>query len=67
MNALPAVNPARAGVALVVLGVGGVGRALLELLATPAAGALQLVAIADSTRQWVNPRGIVPARARRQC
>ncbi|MBX3700978.1 MAG: homoserine dehydrogenase [Dokdonella sp.] len=65
MNALPAVNPARAGVALVVLGVGGVGRALLELLATPAAGALQLVAIADSTRQWVNPRGIVPARARR--
>ncbi|MBC6942327.1 MAG: homoserine dehydrogenase [Xanthomonadales bacterium] len=65
MNALPSPAPARGGIAIVLLGVGGVGRALLDLLATPAAGALHLVAVADSRHQWVNPRGVVPAQAQR--
>ena len=65
MNALPSPAPASGGIALVLLGVGGGGRALLDLLATPAAGALHLVAVADSARQWVSPRGVVPAQARK--
>lgn len=64
-SALPAVASARGDIALVLLGVGGVGRTLLAQLATPAAQGVHLVAIADSTRQLVNARGIVPAQARR--
>ncbi|NCT68202.1 MAG: homoserine dehydrogenase [Rhodanobacteraceae bacterium] len=52
--------------ALVLLGTGGVGGALLRLLATPAAAGLQLVGAADSTRQLAVPRGLVPARLRAQ-
>ena len=52
-----------ADIAIAVLGHGGVGRALLQLLATPAAAGIHLVGIADSTRQLENPRGLVPGRA----
>lgn len=65
MSALPALAPAHGDIAVVLLGVGGVGRALLAQLATPAAQGLHLVAVADSSRQVVNARGIVAARARR--
>jgi len=65
MSALPASAFARDGIALVLLGVGGVGRTLLAQLATPAAHGVHLVAVADSSRQFANARGIVPAQARR--
>lgn len=59
------MSPRRpATVALVLLGVGGVGSALLRLLATPAAGSVRLVGIADSSRQCVDPAGLAPAQAR---
>ncbi len=38
---------------VVLLGTGGVGRALLRLLTTPAAGRLRLVAAANSRAQWI--------------
>ncbi len=52
-----------AGVALVLLGTGGVGGALLRLFGTPAAAGLQLVGVANSQRQSVQPRGLAPAQA----
>jgi aspartokinase/homoserine dehydrogenase 1 len=42
-----------ADTALILLGTGGVGRALLGLLATPAAARLQLVGAANSRAQWI--------------
>ena len=61
MSALPRIAPGE--LALVLLGVGGVGRALLAQLAGPAARGLHLVGVADSVRQVAQPRGLVPARA----
>jgi homoserine dehydrogenase len=47
--------------AVVLLGTGVVGRALLTLLATPAAGSLRLVGAANSRRQHVLADGLRPA------
>jgi len=53
------------GTALVLLGTGVVGSALLRLLATPAAAGLHLVGVAHSRAQHVNARGLVPLQAAR--
>lgn len=67
MSAVPrAVAPSPAEAALVLLGTGVVGNALLTLLATPAASRLNLVGVANSKRQVVNPRGVVPSRVAAQ-
>lgn len=58
-------SPAR-DAAIVLLGTGMVGSALLQLLATPAAAGLQLVGVADSERQLARAHGLVPVQARRQ-
>jgi aspartokinase/homoserine dehydrogenase 1 len=50
---------------MVLLGTGVVGAALLRLLSTPAARNLFLVGAANSRRQLVNPRGLVPSRVAR--
>jgi len=50
------------GIALVLLGTGVVGSALLQLLATPSASAVHLVGVANSTRQLSGARGLVPTR-----
>src|SRR4051812_26152283 len=47
--------------AVVLLGTGVVGRALLTLLATPAARSLRLVGAANSRRQHAFSAGVVPA------
>ena len=60
MSALPKYITAANDTAVVLLGTGVVGGALLRLLATPAASALYLVGAANSTRQIVNARGLVP-------
>jgi aspartokinase/homoserine dehydrogenase 1 len=65
MSALPTFVARTPDTALVLLGTGVVGAALLQLLATPVAGGLQLVGVANSTRQIANARGLVPARAHR--
>lgn len=52
-----------ADIAVALLGTGNVGRAFVQLLATPAAHGLSLVAIADSRRQYVAPHGIDASRA----
>lgn len=63
MSAVPrAAVPAVADTALVLLGTGVVGGALLRLLSTPAASRLNLVGAANSKRQVANPRGVVPSR-----
>lgn len=60
MSVLPKYIAAANDTAVVLLGTGVVGGALLRLLATPAASAVYLVGAANSTRQIVNARGIVP-------
>jgi aspartokinase/homoserine dehydrogenase 1 len=50
--------------AVVLLGTGVVGGALLQLLTTPAAANLYLVGAANSRRQIANARGLVPAQVR---
>ncbi len=63
MSAVPrALAPAVADTALVLLGTGVVGGALLKLLTTPAASRLHLVGVANSTRQLASARGLVPAQ-----
>lgn len=62
MSAAPRLALRTHDTAVVLLGTGVVGGALLRLLATPAAGALHLVGAANSTRQIVNARGLVPAQ-----
>ncbi|HVT31443.1 MAG TPA: homoserine dehydrogenase [Rhodanobacteraceae bacterium] len=57
MSALPRFAE-HEDIAVVLLGVGGVGRALLGLLATPAAGAVRIVGVANSTRQLVDASGL---------
>jgi len=49
--------------AVVLLGTGVVGRALLTLLATPAARSLRLVGVANSKRQHATPDGLLPGDA----
>ncbi|HEU4664934.1 MAG TPA: hypothetical protein VFS55_12980, partial [Dokdonella sp.] len=51
--------------ALVLLGTGVVGTALLRLLGTPAAAGLHLVGVANSRAQHANARGLVPSQAAR--
>jgi aspartokinase/homoserine dehydrogenase 1 len=58
MSALPQFAGARDDIALVLLGNGVVGGALLQLLATPVAAGVRLVGVANSTRQIVDVRGI---------
>jgi len=52
--------PAAPHTAVVLLGTGVVGRALLTLLATPAANTLRLVGAANSRRQHVLAEGLRP-------
>ena len=59
MSALPQFAGARDDIALVLLGNGVVGGALLQLLATPAAAGVRLVGVANSMRQLIDVRGIV--------
>lgn len=63
MSALPARLPDRGDSAVALLGVGGVGTALLQRLGTPAAAGLRLVAVADSRRQLAHAVGIAPVQA----
>ena len=56
MSALPRFA-GRHEIAVVLLGTGVVGGALLRLLATPAAAAVRLVGVANSTRQVTDPAG----------
>ncbi|MDN5923599.1 MAG: homoserine dehydrogenase [Xanthomonadales bacterium] len=59
MNAqLAPPRPQPADTALALLGSGNVGRALLQLLATPAARQLSLVAIANSRQQVTSASGL---------
>ena len=62
MSALPACLPDRGDTAIALLGVGGVGTALLRQLGTPAADGLRLVAVADSQRQLAHAIGIPPGQ-----
>src|SRR5690606_41357042 len=48
---------APADIALVLLGTGGVGRALLDLLETSVAARLCLVGVANSRSQWLTTQG----------
>lgn len=64
MSAPCAVAAPASDVAIVLLGVGSVGSALLQLLSTPAAADLHLVGAANSTRQFANARGVVVQRTR---
>lgn len=63
MSALPSCLPHRGDTAIALLGVGGVGSALLQQLAGPAAAGLRLVAVADSRHQLAHGGGIAPALA----
>lgn len=62
MNATRRLHACR-HTAIALLGVGGVGAALLRRLATPEAAGLRLVALADSRRQWSDVAGIPPRGA----
>jgi homoserine dehydrogenase len=50
MSALPRFAGESNDIALVLLGTGVVGSALLRLLATPSAASVRLVGVANSTR-----------------
>lgn len=64
MSAVRTTAPAQAAdIAVALLGAGGVGRAFLELLNTPAAREQSLIAIANSRQQHVAPQGIEPTSA----
>jgi homoserine dehydrogenase len=58
MSALPQFVGETNEIALVLLGTGVVGGALLRLLTTPAAARLRLVGVANSTRQVAQAGGI---------
>jgi homoserine dehydrogenase len=62
MSAQPKFVASTTDTAVVLLGTGVVGGALLRLLATPAATGLYLVGVANSTRQVAGARGIVPTQ-----
>ncbi|MGP1667076.1 MAG: homoserine dehydrogenase, partial [Rhodanobacter sp.] len=57
-EAVAEVGAKSVGIALVVLGTGVVGGALLCLLQTPAARRLRLVGVANSRQQQVDPAGL---------
>lgn len=58
MNAPLRSGGERGDIAVVLLGVGGVGRALLRLLASQAGACVRLVGIADSRRQLADAAGL---------
>ncbi|GAA0718299.1 homoserine dehydrogenase [Dokdonella soli] len=62
MSAAPKLFACPKDTAIVLLGTGVVGCALLRLLATPAASGLYLVGAANSRRQIANARGVVPTQ-----
>ena len=62
MSAVPKAVAIEHDTAVVLLGTGVVGAALLQLLATPVARSLYLVGAANSRRQVANPRGLVPVQ-----
>jgi len=64
MSAAPTFAMRANDTAVVLLGTGVVGGALLQLLTTPAATDLYLVGAANSRRQIANARGLVPAQVR---
>ncbi|MGB5940342.1 MAG: homoserine dehydrogenase, partial [Rhodanobacter sp.] len=72
MNAVPAERTANASseasatIAIVLLGTGVVGGALLKLLDTAAAGSLQLVGAANSRRQQTDPVSLARRNLREQ-
>jgi homoserine dehydrogenase len=57
MSALPSFASERVEIGAVLLGTGVVGGALLRLLATPYAGCVRLVGVANSTRQFADADG----------
>jgi len=57
MSALPQVAARHDDIALVLLGTGVVGSALLRLLGTPSALGVRLVGVANSTRQHADAQG----------
>lgn len=63
MSALPRFAARRGDVAVVLLGAGVVGGALLRLLATPAAADIRLIGLANSTRQSADFAGLDPESA----
>jgi homoserine dehydrogenase len=63
MSALPAFAARASDITVVLLGVGGVGGALLRLLPTAAASGVNLVGAANSKHQIANPRGFVAGQA----
>jgi len=58
MSALPKFIAGRSDIALVLLGNGVVGGAFLRLLASEAAAGVQLVGVANSSRQLADVRGL---------
>jgi aspartokinase/homoserine dehydrogenase 1 len=63
MSALPSFEARQDEVAVVLLGVGVVGGALLRLLSTRAARGIRLVGVANSTRQISDADGLVARTA----
>lgn len=61
MSALPKFATGGVDTAIVLLGTGGVGGALLRLLATASASGVNVVGAANSNWQISNPRGFVAA------
>ncbi len=59
-------SAAAPGVAIVLLGTGVVGGALLKLLCTPAAARIRLVGAANSKRQQTDPAQLASRRLREQ-
>lgn len=66
MSAVPEIVAREHDVAIVLLGTGVVGSALLRLLATPAARSIRLVGVANSTRQSADAHGFSPEAAARE-
>ena len=64
MSAVLAASPGPSRKAIVLLGTGVVGSALLRLLQTPAAQGLHLVGAANSRRQHADAAGLAPAHVR---
>ena len=58
MSALPRFEAQHGDVAIVLLGIGVVGGALLKLLSTPAGRGIRLVGVANSSRQIVDADGL---------
>ena len=63
MSALPEFASRRDEIAVVLLGTGVVGGALLRLLATPSGAGVRLVGVANSKRQIADPAGVAVEHA----